>query len=80
MTDQTGKYTDDRSAKTEAVQAVVDRVASWQDGATKDTVRDELRKGLDEAGVTVPESFFDDAVRRISDNDGEHFDVGPLLD
>jgi hypothetical protein len=80
MTEQTGRYSDDRPAQVEAVQAVVDRVASWQDGATEDTVRDELRKGLDEAGVTVPDSFLDEAVRRINHNDGEHFDVAPLLD
>jgi hypothetical protein len=54
-------------------------VASWQDGATEETVRDELRKGLAEAGVTVPDAFLDEAVRRINHNDGEHFDVAPLL-
>jgi hypothetical protein len=79
MSEQTGKYSDDRSAQVEAVQGVVDRVASWQDGATEETVRDELRKGLAEAGVTVPDAFLDEAVRRINHNDGEHFDVAPLL-
>lgn len=44
----------------EAVQAVVDRVTSWQDGATEGTVAEELRKGFTEAGVEVPE---DDVVR-----------------
>jgi len=80
MTEQTGNYSDDRSAQVEAVQGVVDRVASWQDGATEETVRDELLKGLNEAGVTVPDGFLDEAVRRINHNDGEHFDVAPLLD
>lgn len=41
------------SEELEAVQAVVDRVTSWQDGATEGTVEDELRKGFDEAGVSV---------------------------
>jgi hypothetical protein len=39
--------------KLEAIQAVVDRVTSWQDGATEGTVAEELAKGFDEAGVDV---------------------------
>jgi hypothetical protein len=49
--------------KLEAVQAVVDRVTSWQDGATESTVAAELRKGFDEAGVEVAE----DDVARLAD-------------
>jgi hypothetical protein len=41
------------SEELEAIQNVVDRVTSWQDGATEGTVEDELRKGLDEAGVSL---------------------------
>jgi hypothetical protein len=52
--------TDDR---TETVQAVVDRVSSYQDGATEGTIADELRRGLDEAGVQIP----DDQVQRLAD-------------
>ena len=37
----------------EAVQLVVDRVSSWQDGATEETIAEELRKGFDEVGVEV---------------------------
>ena len=50
------------SDKITAVQAVVDRVSSWQDGATEGTVDAELRKGLDEAGV----SLSDDEVGKLS--------------
>lgn len=39
--------------KLEAIQAVVDRVTSWQDGATESTVEQELREGFSEAGVDV---------------------------
>lgn len=39
----------------QAIQAVVDRVTSWQDGATEGTVADELRKGFEEAGIEVAE-------------------------
>lgn len=42
------------SEQLEAVQAVVDRVTSWQDGATEGTVEEELRKGFTEVGVDVP--------------------------
>ena len=37
----------------EAVQLVVDRVSSWQDGATEETIVEELRKGFDEVAVEV---------------------------
>ena len=47
----------------EAIQAVVDRVTSWQDGATEGTVAEELRRGFAEAGVDVA----DDDVARLAD-------------
>ena len=49
--------------RTEAIQAVVDRVTSWQDGAPEGTVENELRKGFNEAGVEVS----DDAVRALAE-------------
>lgn len=49
--------------KYEAIQAVVDRVTSWQDGATEGTVAEELRKGFGEAGVDVS----DDDVTKLAD-------------
>ena len=47
----------------EAVQNVVDRVTSYQDGATEGTVAEELRRGFAEAGVEVQ----DDEVARLAD-------------
>lgn len=47
----------------EAIQAVVDRVTSWQDGATEGTVAEELRRGADEVGVDLT----DHEVRRLAD-------------
>lgn len=47
----------------EAIQAVVDRVTSWQDGATEGTVEAELRRGAGEVGVDLT----DDEVRRLAD-------------
>ena len=49
--------------KTEAIQAVVDRVTSYQDGAEERVVETELRDGFQEAGVEVS----DDDVRRLAD-------------
>lgn len=49
--------------KLEAIQAVVDRVTSWQDGAPEGTVEKELRDGFGEVGVDVA----DDDVRRLAD-------------
>lgn len=49
--------------KMEAIQAVVDRVSSWQDGATEGTVETELRDGFTETGVDVA----DEDVRRLAD-------------
>lgn len=54
--------TERSSEEMEAVQAVVDRVTSWQDGATEGTVAEELRKGCREAGVAVS----DDEVTKLA--------------
>ena len=51
------------SEELEAIQAVVDRVTSWQDGATEGTVEHELRDGFGEAGVEVS----DDEVKTLAD-------------
>lgn len=58
------------SEELEAVQAVVDRVTSWQDGATEGTVEDELRKGFDEAGVTVSDEERGKLADAIRDEHG----------
>ena len=58
--------------KMEAIQAVVERVSSYQDGATEGTVEDELRNGFVEAGVEL-----DDAdIRRLAEAiENEHGSV-----
>jgi hypothetical protein len=56
----------------EAIQLVVDRVSSWQDGATEGTVAEELRKGFDEAGVEVEPAEVDKLADAIQ---SEHSDV-----
>jgi hypothetical protein len=53
----------------EAVQAVVDRVLSWQEGAPVDTVREELEKGLAEIGESRPEEWLRTHAEKISKAD-----------
>jgi hypothetical protein len=53
----------------EAVQAVVDRVLSWQAGAPEATVREELEKGLQKVGETRPEEWLARNARAISQAD-----------
>ena len=54
----------------EAVQNVVDRVSSYQDGATENTVEQELRKGLDEAGVDAQDAEVTQLAEAIESGKG----------
>lgn len=56
--------------KLEAVQAVVDRVTSWQDGATEGTVEDELRKGATEVGVELSDDDVTSLAHAIESRHG----------
>lgn len=58
------------SEQLEAIQNVVDRVTSWQDGATEGTIEDELRKGLDEAGVELGDGDVTTLASAIEDEHG----------
>ncbi|HET9829215.1 MAG TPA: hypothetical protein VFQ11_11975 [Nocardioidaceae bacterium] len=53
----------------EAVQAVLDRVLSWQAGAPEDTVREELERGLSQIGETRPEAWLRSNAEAISNAD-----------
>lgn len=71
--------TPDDNPELETIQLVVDRVSSWQDGATAGTVTEELRKGFDEAGVEVEP----DEIERLADaiqNEHGDIDAAELLD
>ncbi|MCW2757846.1 MAG: hypothetical protein JWO46_1592, partial [Nocardioidaceae bacterium] len=63
---------------TEAVQNVVDRVSSYQDGATEGTVAQELRDGLNEVGAELSEADVDKLVAAIEANAGD-VRVGDVL-
>lgn len=56
-------------AQAEALQAVVDRVLSWQEGAPTETVEGELRRALDEAGLEVDDTWIRERAQQISDAD-----------
>ncbi|WP_085870943.1 MULTISPECIES: hypothetical protein [unclassified Nocardioides] len=55
--------------KSEAMQAVVDRVSSYQDGAPEGTVEKELRDGFGEAGVEVSD---EDVTKLAAAIEAEH--------
>jgi hypothetical protein len=60
---------DAEGAEAQAQQAVVDRVLSWQEGADVETVRQELRKAADEAGIEVDDAWLDENAQAISKAD-----------
>ena len=61
----------DTTATTEALQAVVDRVGGYQDGAPEGTVEQELRRGLDEAGIEISSEDITKLAREIEDGGGK---------
>ena len=62
----------------EAVQLVVDRVSSYQDGATEGTIESELRNGLSEAGIEIGEEDVRRLASAIEDQHGS-VDAGSVL-
>jgi uncharacterized protein YpuA (DUF1002 family) len=64
--------------RVEVLQAVVDRVVSWQEGTDPATVRTELDDALSRAGVDVDEATKQRIVERVS-GETPHFDVREVL-
>ena len=62
---------DYESEEIETIQGVVDRVSSYQDGATESTVAEELRKGFDEVGIEVSPDDVDALTAAIEEDAGE---------
>jgi hypothetical protein len=62
---------DYESEQIEAIQVVVDRVSSWQDGATERTVEEELRAGFDEVAVEVQPDDVVKIAEAIREDGGE---------
>ena len=62
----------------EAVQAVVDRVSSYQDGAPEGTVEKELRDGLSQAGIEINSDDVSRLAAAIEDEHGS-VDAGSVI-
>jgi hypothetical protein len=87
MTDDTADHEIDqntlRSADSDdprlaVLQAVVDRVTSWQDGADEPTVRKELDDAIAESDVEVDDATRERIVQHVLD-DTSHGDIRHLL-
>ena len=61
------------------LQAVFDRVDSWEDGADAATVREELDKAIEKSDIEVDDALRERIVRHIVE-DTSHGDVRQLLD
>jgi hypothetical protein len=79
MTETSQTSSENRPERNEAVQAVVDRVGSYQDGAPEGTVEKELRAGLDEAGLSLTDDEVTSLVSAIEAGDDAHVDVASVL-
>jgi hypothetical protein len=70
MTDNTSDNSELRNEEdNEAVQAVLDRVLSYQPGAEVGTIRTELEKGLSEIGESRDEQWLQSNAEAISKAD-----------
>ena len=80
LDDMTGDDPQDTAedARVQVLQAVVDRIVSWQEGADDATVRTELDDALSQAGVDLDEDTRQRIVERVS-GETPHFDVRELL-
>jgi hypothetical protein len=74
----TARTASDDDPRLAVLQAVVDRVTSWQDGADEATVRKELDDAVAEADVEVDDETRQRIVTHILD-DTSHVDVKELL-
>lgn len=78
MTEDITASTSSDDPRVEVLQAAVDRVGSYQDGATPDQVRDELQRAVSEAGIDVDDHVVTTLVEHITSGD-EHPDVAGVL-
>ncbi len=73
--DREGQQDDPRIA---VLQAVVDRVTSWQEGSDPETVRVELDSALSASDVDVDDATRQRIVDRVT-SESPHFDVREVL-
>ena len=78
MTENVDRDEQQDDPKVAVLQAVVDRVTSWQEGADEETVAAELESALAEADVQVDEGVRRQIVERVT-SESPHFDVREVL-
>lgn len=81
MTEETTQPTttsDADDARVQVLQAVVDRVTSWQEGSDEATVRKELDDAIAASDVDVAEDVRQRIVTHIT-AEGAHVDVREFL-
>ena len=64
--------------RVEVLQAVYDRVHSYEESATPEEIRTQLDEAIDEAGIDVDDDARDRIARHIDDRGGRD-DVATLL-
>ena len=69
---------DHEDPRVEALQAVYDRVNSWEETANPERIRAELDDAIDKAGVDVSVETRQQLVAHISDGGGRE-DVADIL-
>lgn len=67
------------SEELEAIQAVVDRVSSYQESAPDGTVEKELRDAFDEAGIDLEPAEITTIADAIEAEDDDAVDAAALL-
>lgn len=66
---------EEQDAAREAAQHVVDDVTAWNETSEEGTIREELDRGLDQAGVDLSDAEKERLVEQIESGDGRP-DVG----
>ena len=79
MSDQLSASLPPDDPRVEALQAVVDRITSWQETATSEDLREELDRALAEVGLELDDSVRDRLVEHIHE-DGTHASVRTILE
>jgi hypothetical protein len=78
MTENVDREDQQDDPRIAVLQAVVDRVTSWQEGSDEQTVRTELDSALAESDVDVDDDTRRKIVERVT-SESPHFDVRELL-
>lgn len=78
MTENVDREDQQDDPRIAVLQAVVDRVTSWQEGSDQETVRTELDSALAESDVDVDDHTRRKIVERVT-SESPHFDVRELL-